>query len=966
MVEVVDTQGEPSRPITAVDSAAESAAESVPEPRAQAQPPRLRERGETIGRYVVVDTIGQGGMGVVYAAWDPQLDRRIALKLVNLGSAWGSEGDTQRARLLREAQALARIEHPNVVKVHDVGVSGGQVFIAMEHVNGQSLRQWLRADRRSVRDVLEVFIAAGHALATAHAMELIHRDFKPDNVLVGHAGEVKVVDFGLARDSRRDDRPRAREWAETEPVIARALERAASESQGRAGATREPSGLDEIEEDFGVDSGGSNPDSGPGSFLFNPSNITMAGTVLGTPAYMAPEQHEQATVDARSDQYAFCVSLWEALYGKRPFSGRRSDVLARRKRKLQIRESSRGLRVPKQVRSVLLRGLSPRRNRRFAAMSELLTELEGSLAERRRRWLPALALAAATLVAVSVSWSVLASDDAEPCAAPVEQLAGVWDDARRAEIAAAIAASELTYASDSWARISAGLDSYAERWLAAEVTACEATHVRHEHDGVWLDRRLACLEARRRELAGLTTQLVRRDERTVEHATRAVSSLTPIDACERERSPELMPLPADSSRRLRVISALDQLAAARASVGSGQLDDGLSRARAVLERGRELDWAPLEAEALFEIGRHRADVDLDLEGELETLHQAAIAALRGGHDQLAARSWSRLARGLVRAGELEQAERWLGYADELATALALAHGHDLALTADLLHARAQLRFAEGDFAGAEQHARERVTQLREFYGEDSPHVADGLNNLGVAVYMQYRKDEAVAAYREALAILERVHGPEHPSVATMHNNIGVVSTDRHAYADALVHYRRAVEIRERVYPPDHELVLQSLVNLANVHLFSGDPIAGVAVGLKIVQRRQASAAVAVATPERRVSLVPDLLRLGRLFALAGEPRNALIVLEQALSLLDEVPDARLPPGFVPPPKGQPWPSHLDGCRVDVLAGIEDASRALGRTLDADRALARRTAIPVPQRSHPRRCLDEHNRWSTSP
>ncbi|KIG13079.1 serine/threonine protein kinase [Enhygromyxa salina] len=921
---------------------------------------------------MVVDTIGQGGMGVVYAAWDPQLDRRIALKLVNFGPAWGTEGDTQRARLLREAQALARIEHPNVVKVHDVGVSDGQVFIAMEHVNGQSLREWLRADHRSVRDVLEVFVAAGHALATAHAMELIHRDFKPDNVLVGHAGEVKVVDFGLARDSRRDDRPRAREWAETEPVIARALERAASESQARTGAAREPSGPEAIGElDSGMDSSGANPDSGPNSFLVHPSNITMAGTVLGTPAYMAPEQHEHATVDARSDQYAFCVSLWEALYGKRPFSGRRSEVLARRKRKLQIRESSRGLRVPKQVRSVLLRGLSPRRSRRFHTMQDLLTELEASLGERRRRLVPTVALVGVTLIAAVVVWSVFARGEDQPCAAPVEQLAGVWDDAVRADVAAAIAASELTYAPDSWARISTGLDSYAERWLAAEVTACEATHLRHEHDATWLEGRRACLEARRRELAGLTTQLGRGDARTVEHATRAVSSLTPIDACERDQSPELMPEPADRSRRLRVVRALDQLAAARASFGSGQLEDGLRRARAVLELARELDWAPLEAEALFEIGRHRADVELNLEAELETLHQAAIAALRGGHEQLAARSWSRLTRGLVRAGQLDQAHSWLGYADELAKALALAHGEDLALAADLLHARAQLHFAKQDFAGAEVHARERLARLREFYGEDSPHVADALNNLGVAVYMQYRKDEAVAAYRGALAILERVHGPEHPSVATMHNNIGVVSTDRHAYADALVHYWRAVEIRERVYPPDHALVLQSLVNLANVHLFSGDPVAGVAIGLEIVLRRDAALelpqapASAAVVAERRVRLVPDLLRLARLFAAAGEHRNALGVFTQALSLLDEVPGTSLPPGFEPPPAGQAWPPHLDGCRADVLLGIEDASRALGRAHDADQAHARRGGIPVQQPAYLRRCLDEHNRWAAA-
>src|SRR5690606_161087 len=140
------------------------------------------------------------------------------------------------------------------------------------------------------------------------------------------------------------------------------------------------------------------------------------------------------------------------------------------------------------------------------------------------------------------------------------------------------------------------------------------------------------------------------------------------------------------------------------------------------------------------------------------------------------------------------AERWLGYAEQLAAALVREHGDDPPLAIDLEHTRAQLRFHQGDYAGAELHARRRLEQLREFYGPDNPRVADGLNNLGVTVYMQYRKDEAVAAYREALAILERVQGPDHPSVATMHNNIGVVSTDRQRYAEALTHYLRAVEI----------------------------------------------------------------------------------------------------------------------------------------------------------------------------
>src|SRR3954447_3740640 len=158
-------------------------------------------KGATIGRYVVLSLIGRGGMGEVYAAYDPELDRKIAIKLLKTRDAAAADG---RARLLREAQAIARLSHPNVVVVYDVGTFGESVFIAMEFVDGNTIGYWLEAGQDSWRDVLDVYVAAGRGLIAAHAAGLVHRDFKPENVMITKAGQVRVMDFGLAREQGSD------------------------------------------------------------------------------------------------------------------------------------------------------------------------------------------------------------------------------------------------------------------------------------------------------------------------------------------------------------------------------------------------------------------------------------------------------------------------------------------------------------------------------------------------------------------------------------------------------------------------------------------------------------------------------------------------------------------------------------------------------------------------------------------
>ena len=294
-----------------------------------------------IGRYVVEAPLGAGGSGVVVSAFDPELERKVAIKLLRGDRGHGPQASAARARLTREARAMARVTHPNVVAVHDVGEADGQLFVAMELVCGQTLRSWLAFAARSQHEIVRVFLDAGRGLAAAHQVGLVHRDFKPDNVLVGDDGRVYVTDFGLAG-------LRAHEGA----------------SRAAVSTTSAP--------------------------------LTRSGMALGTPLYMAPEQRAGGTVDARADQFAFCVALYEALLGRHPFLG---HALA----------GSPPLEpeVPSALLEVLRQGLATEPSRRFADMGALLGAIERASAPSGRGALRLLAVLSLLLLVLGLTvWLV--------------------------------------------------------------------------------------------------------------------------------------------------------------------------------------------------------------------------------------------------------------------------------------------------------------------------------------------------------------------------------------------------------------------------------------------------------------------------------------------------------------------------------------------------------------------------------
>jgi serine/threonine protein kinase len=392
--------------------------------------PPLR-RGATVGRYIVIDRAGEGGMGVVYKAYDPELERAVALKLLHSGPREGDDAERRRARLVREARALARLSHPNVIAVHDVGTFDGDVFIATEFVEGAPLKSWLLTAKPSVEEILRVMTAAGEGLAAAHRSALVHRDFKPGNLLVGNDGRARVLDFGLAR----------------------------ADVDAAMGADAE------MHADAGAETSAPSPSTD--------APLTRAGQVLGTPRYMAPEQHLGRELDARSDQFSFCATLYEALYGEPPFDpggdDYRTNVTAGR-----LRAVPADARVPRRLRQILARGLAVNPQDRWPSMDALLAELRRDpVATRRREIVLAVSVIAAAAVAALAIGATRRT--APVCPAGVERLAGVWDTDRKHAVAGAFAATGAAGSTDAYARVERSLDDYASRWTAMRTDACMAT-----------------------------------------------------------------------------------------------------------------------------------------------------------------------------------------------------------------------------------------------------------------------------------------------------------------------------------------------------------------------------------------------------------------------------------------------------------------------------------------------------------
>ncbi len=512
-----------------------------PRPRPPTQHPELQP-GLPIGRYLLICPIGEGGMGVVYAAYDPKLDRKVALKFVR-----ESESPRSQTRLLREAHAMAKLSHPNVLPIYDVGTFRGRVFLAIELVEGATLEEWLQP-RRTTRQIVAAFLGAARGLAAAHSAELVHRDFKPSNVLVGNDGRVRVMDFGLARADRDSN--------EGEPEPQKNL-------------------LDD--------------------------QLTVDGSVMGTLAYMAPEQRRAVPADDRSDQFSFCVALYEALYGESPFAGdgeARWEAIERG----QIREAKKGATVPAYVRRAVVRGLAVDPEQRHPSMDALIAALRADPAVARRRLLfPAIA----ALVAVALVLAVLAlrQDRAvTPCRGSEDKLAGIWNDAVRGNLATRFATLDKRFATDAWTRTRAIVDDYATRWTGMRQDVCEATRVRAEQSEAVMTLRMSCLDRRLDRLRALVTALGAADADASLRSADAARSLERLDDCADVEALEKRIKPPDGERAARVETLRAKLSELQVLFDLGKYD-AKDRTAALAMDATALGYRALEAE-VYELYAH--------------------------------------------------------------------------------------------------------------------------------------------------------------------------------------------------------------------------------------------------------------------------------------------------------------------------------------------------------------------------
>jgi tetratricopeptide (TPR) repeat protein/tRNA A-37 threonylcarbamoyl transferase component Bud32 len=805
--------------------------------------PALLRGGDLVGRYRIEVMIGRGAMGSVYAAYDEELERSVAIKVVR---AERSGSESHRVRLLREARAIARMTHPNIVTVHDVGTFEDSVFIAMELVNGVSLKEWLAERSRGWDEILRVLKDAARGLAAAHTAGIVHRDFKPANVMVGVDGRGVVVDFGLARTSLG-------------PTTAAEL---------------------------------STP-----STPYDPT-LTVTGALLGTPAYMAPEQRGGQIADARSDQFSFCVVLYEALYGHRPAS---QDALSSQPRREPEGLEGRNLDVTPSVRRVLARGLEVAPERRYPSMDALIAALEPDRGAGRLWRGAAVALPVLLGLGGALAWRRSVVEEREACDRAAAAATSIWNETTIAQAEAAFSRARLPYAQTTWHGVRRVVDPYVSTWGSIRGQVC--TEQLRGGSTDLRKRQEACLTDRLSELKASASVLTTADSKTLENAVPLVAAMRSPASCLDARALVALTEPRDSAR---VKELKEQLAKASALREVGKVFEARPIIEDVVRASDEIGYRPLQAAAQYELGlelKHfgdpkahdaaiRAAVLADSAGD-DRLRAMALRLLLyvvgvdeerddlvplidqqlrgtlerlGGDDLLEARRRSTIGGILKRQGKLEDACR------ELEGSIALMRSvlppdsdpfGTLFINLSTVYRR-QHRYE--DALRALDEARRLYTVTR---GPTAPSLVVIFNNMADALLLQGNLDRALEAVDRALALAENLPA-DYPSTATSRETRGTVLLSLHRYVEARSDLEQALALLEKRHGREHLRLVTALTALGNVYLELGE------VGLATSAfDRAASLGPKVYDKQDRADL--DFARARAILA-AGGDRSAAIAL----------------------------------------------------------------------------------------
>ncbi|MES1207857.1 MAG: serine/threonine-protein kinase, partial [Pseudomonadota bacterium] len=814
--------------------------------------------------------LGRGGMGEVYAAYDPDLDRKIALKLLRArGGSSDADGGT---RLLREAQAIARLSHPNVVVVFDVGTFRESVFIAMEFVEGHTLAYWIEAQKRTWREVLDVYCAAGRGLVAAHAAGLVHRDFKPDNVMITKSGQVRVMDFGLARQQGRADETRQKEQL-TEDNAARAALLAAAFG---GGADAEATAV--------IAAGPAAPASTTGGYL--ELKLTHTGTMLGTPAYMAPEQFAGTGGDARTDQFSFCVALYEGMYRQRPFAGNNpldlmANVVAGR-----VKEPPTDARVPAWIRRILLRGLSPRPDARFASMVDLLAALGQDPAVRRRRWVGAAA-GLAVLIAAAGSARRFSAGHQSLCSGGPDRAAGAWGSQRRADVERAFTATGSPNAARAFAGVATLIDDYVARWVGMYKETCESTHVRGEQSAEVLDLRMGCLAERLSGVRALGDVLVSADSAVVDNAVSAASSLPALDRCaDTAMLRAVVKPPADTAARAQVAAVREKIAKVKALGDSGQCETAASLATHATDEAKRIGYLPVRAAAEFAAGRLMETCTDAVKG-IALLQDATEDAEASHHDEVFIEST--LVLGAMFADRMNDTRRGEDNIRHSRAVLSRFPGHP-ALQAWLDGASAIVAMNEGRYEQAVAFENRAYEARRRLYGETNYEVTSSLNNMAIDLHGLHRDREAEELSAKAVEIGTRLFGSDSTRNALLLVNHSEMLTALGRFAEAHAAVEKALSTWRRQTAGDY-LIGYGLLDLGRIQVEEG--AAGEAVKTLEEALRVLGDKYAAPTAEAKFILARALWTAaprsrGRALALARAAREILAQHGGSVGLADEI------------------------------------------------------------------------------